>query len=74
MTQENKQINPGEDENRKNMGLPEKDETATGINQNTSLPSDGPVGQNEGSEATDLTATLENDDPKDIREDAETGS
>jgi hypothetical protein len=74
MTQEHKQTNPGEDENSKNMGLPEKDETATGTNRSKSLPSDGPVGQNEGSGATDLTANLEKDDPKDIREDAETGS
>jgi len=74
MTQENKQTNPGEDENGKNMGLPEKDETATGTNRSRSLPSDGPVGQNEGSEATDLTATLEKDDPKDVRGDAEPGS
>ncbi|MDQ0639964.1 hypothetical protein QF042_003529 [Pedobacter sp. W3I1] len=74
MTQESKQTNPGESENSKNMGLPEKDETAAGINQSTSLPSDGPVAQTEGSEATDLTAILEKDDPKDIRGDAETGS
>lgn len=74
MTQENKQPNPGEDENGKNMGLPEKDGTTTETNQSTSLPSDGPVGQNEGSGATDLTANFEKDDPKDIRGDAEQGS
>jgi putative intracellular protease/amidase len=74
MTQDSKQTNPGEGENNKNMGLPEKDGTDTGINLSASLPSDGPVSLAEASGATDLTTNLEKDDPEHIRTDAGTES
>ncbi len=67
--------NAGEQENKADMGLPEKTHEFSKENPDSgrSLPSDGPFSQSEVSDAGDLTEGLENDDPKDIRHDADTG-
>lgn len=77
MEQQQNSSNAGEQENTQDMGLPEKtdEKNEQGLEYHQeSLPSDGPVSQAEGSGAEDLTEGLENDNPKDIRRDAETGS
>jgi|GEM_PF-4259456 len=75
MEQQQKPGNAGEKENEQDMGLPEREASQSGADpvSRGSLPSDGPVSQNEGSAGADLTDNLEKDDPKEIRKDAESG-
>ena len=68
----NKSKNPGEEENEANIGLPNavKGDAMNRLKDpNQSLASDGPVSQNEASDASDLNETQQ----KDSQHDTETG-
>lgn len=65
--------NAGEKENEENIGIPDKKREKPDENlesEKTSLPSDGPVSQSEGTIAPDLEKIRERDDPGDLREDS----